>query len=290
MIVTLQGADFSANNIGHVDVPIEISEFTLSAIAASGNNSMTDAQIQALDTFFRNIGAVANTGIFTKMDYIFLPMITLGLANSLMNYKNNTKPLTPASDKYQMLNGGLIGLSATASNNPDLIITDNEDFDLANFSLIGMAMGYKTGASAVEAYYAKVYSKTTASNRMSIYSSTNSQQQKTVYNIYGTGQTYYSKPIKEAVNSSPLPVAVSHSSSTAYSYVRNGAVVSDTAGASFYAKETGGRRIAVIGNLAGYGNINTYLPVGAILIGKALTDSELLTAYNSILALYDAFK
>lgn len=45
MIITLKQADFSANNIGKIEIEMEeLSQFTLDAIAASGNDTMTTPQ------------------------------------------------------------------------------------------------------------------------------------------------------------------------------------------------------------------------------------------------------
>lgn len=64
-------------------------QFTLDAIAASGNNSMTDAQKWALNHFFYQIGAINSGNIFTKLKAIYLPVISADLQHTLINYKNN---------------------------------------------------------------------------------------------------------------------------------------------------------------------------------------------------------
>lgn len=62
-------------------------QFTLDAIAASGNTSMTDAQKWALNHFFIKIGAISNSGVYTKLQVIGLPFIGSSLNTAVINYK-----------------------------------------------------------------------------------------------------------------------------------------------------------------------------------------------------------
>ena len=61
-------------------------QFTLDAIAASGNNNMTDAQKWALNHFFYSIGAISNSGIYSKLQVLGLPFIGTSLGTALHNY------------------------------------------------------------------------------------------------------------------------------------------------------------------------------------------------------------
>lgn len=61
-------------------------QFTLDAIAASGNNNMTDAQKWALNHFFYSIGAISNSGIYSKLQILGLPFIGTSLNTAIHNY------------------------------------------------------------------------------------------------------------------------------------------------------------------------------------------------------------
>lgn len=61
-------------------------QFTLDAISASGNNNMTDAQKWALNHFFYSIGAITNSGIYSKLQVLGLPFIGTSIATALHNY------------------------------------------------------------------------------------------------------------------------------------------------------------------------------------------------------------
>lgn len=107
MIIVLKGADFSANNIGQIDIDIEISPFTTAAIAASGNASMTNAQQMQLERFFTAMGAKTGSGIWAKMDMVYLPFIGAGLPYAMVNYKTNATDFTPDSSYWAMSRGGI---------------------------------------------------------------------------------------------------------------------------------------------------------------------------------------
>lgn len=63
--------------VNNPDLPVleTMQQFTLNAIAASGNSSMTDAQKWALNRFFHQIGAISNNETWQKVKCLIIPMI-----------------------------------------------------------------------------------------------------------------------------------------------------------------------------------------------------------------------
>lgn len=141
MILVLSGADFSENNLGQVEVTTILDDFTLAAIEASGNVSMTDVQKSALNTFFKKIGAFgADSQIFSKMRYLYLPMLASDLAHSMVNYVNNDNSIVPSNTKFQLRNKGITGVSGGSS--AYFSITDNNGFDGDNISMGAIRMEF----------------------------------------------------------------------------------------------------------------------------------------------------
>lgn len=114
MVIKLENADFSANNLGQIDVSV-VSQFTLDAIAAGGNKTMTAEQQSALENFFVSVGAKTNTGVWAKINKIYIPFIAADLSYALVNYKGNEKDLILSSDKYALSQGGVTGALASPS-------------------------------------------------------------------------------------------------------------------------------------------------------------------------------
>ena len=115
MIIVLKGADFSAKNIGHIEVTTKLFPFTLAAIEASGNTSLSGEQKSALNTFFDNLGAFDNTGLWAKIKVLMMPMLSLDLAHSMVDYTDNEVKVVPNSTYYEQVQDGLHGI-ATENN------------------------------------------------------------------------------------------------------------------------------------------------------------------------------
>lgn len=75
-------------------------QFTLDAITASGNQNMTTKQKWALNNFFYGIGAIDNSGPFSKIDHLFIPFISNdNLDYAFVDYKNNERIILPDTSK-----------------------------------------------------------------------------------------------------------------------------------------------------------------------------------------------
>lgn len=80
--------------VDNPNLPIfeEMQQFTLDAITASGNSSMTDDQKWALNHFFYAVGAINNPTLWAKVKYLAIPMICNDNdAKALRDYKNNSE-------------------------------------------------------------------------------------------------------------------------------------------------------------------------------------------------------
>ena len=138
MIIKLNGADFSANNIGKIDFPIEISEFTKRAIIASGSK-MTTEQQNALEVFFRNVGAIGSgSELWGKLTKVYLPFLGVDVTKSFVNYKGNTVDATPLATDAEIVNGGFRIKGAdgtTAISVPDSCKIDGVSIDWRDASV-----------------------------------------------------------------------------------------------------------------------------------------------------------
>lgn len=109
MILVLKDADFSANNIGQVEVSRDLNAYTVAAITASGNENLTDAQKFALDDLFLAMGVDGSNQVMSKIKCLYIPMIADDISNALINYATNsfTKDFTPNSANWQLRSHGI---------------------------------------------------------------------------------------------------------------------------------------------------------------------------------------
>lgn len=134
MIIVLNGADFSQNNLGQVEITTVLDPFTEAAITASGNNSMSDIQKASLNTFFKKLGAFGSeTTIWSKMQYVFLPMLSADLAHSMINYVGNSDAIVPDAAKFKLRNHGITGYDSTAQR---IDVTAGTAVDLRDMSIL----------------------------------------------------------------------------------------------------------------------------------------------------------
>jgi len=134
--------------VNNPDLPVleEMQQFTLDAIAASGNNNMTDAQKWALNNFFISIGAPGNTGVFAKTKGLFLPLICNDNINKAMyDYKNSTLYSVNEGIAFDS-NHGLTAVDASSTN-----IFNNNTFQFADgrsddlYLAVGVTGSYANG-------------------------------------------------------------------------------------------------------------------------------------------------
>lgn len=140
--IIIPGADFSAVAVEQIDVPQEINDVTLAWISASGN-TLTDAQQTALNNLVIALGANNNSGIWTKIDKLFLPMLAADKAHALLDYKLAT-PAAPTldtdsqaswDDNIEFVNHGLKSTIESGTVAVPIIVDATYTIDTQNFSL-----------------------------------------------------------------------------------------------------------------------------------------------------------
>lgn len=90
-------------------------QFTLDAIARSGNNTLTDEQKIALNHFFYQIGAVSNNELWQSVDTLLLPIIGANKEGVRQDYKATGAFLN--NSNYIVDQAGALEVSFGGSNN-----------------------------------------------------------------------------------------------------------------------------------------------------------------------------
>lgn len=160
MVIKIDGADFSARNIGRIDLPITLSDFTLAAIAASGNSVMNDVQKIALERFFKNIGATTNTGLFSKLTKLYIPMICNSLDKSMVDYKTNIVDVVPDSQYIELRNNGIASKmvdgqsyrfeipNISIKSDDQMFMTSTSEENVNRSVYLGLTSKFASGASS----------------------------------------------------------------------------------------------------------------------------------------------
>lgn len=109
MIIVLKGADFSANNLGQVDVPITYTEKMLNYFEALGNSTLSEEKKQAAAKL---VAQLEYEGLMSKIGYLFLPVLSNSVEQSMINL---------ASDDLEVINP----INASLDENNGLVISRN---------------------------------------------------------------------------------------------------------------------------------------------------------------------
>ena len=124
--------------VNNPDLPVleTMQQFTLDAIAASGNSSMTDAQKWALNHFFYQIGAIDNSGIFNKLYYLYMPIIcNQNLEKAFVDYKgSNSKGASALASGTAFSGNGVV------SGGNDTVVFEIADCSIST-STFSVAIG-----------------------------------------------------------------------------------------------------------------------------------------------------
>lgn len=165
MIFVLKGADFSANNLGQVELTTGISEFTKDIILKSGNTSMTMQQKSALDSFFRAIGAFGDSSnIWSKIDMLVMPLICTDLEHASVDYTGKHTITKLTESHYTLRNHGITGTSDSPTTYTSAVV-NNVLLKKGDFSLFTMITEDFTEA-AQNSPYILSYIGNSGSNRL----------------------------------------------------------------------------------------------------------------------------
>lgn len=141
MILVIKNADFSANCIERVELNRNLNPFTLAAIEASGNKSMTSEQKSALDTFFNKIGAFGNESeIWSKLDKVYIPFLCSDLTKACVNYKTNESEHELSAERYTLRNKGVAGVVEDPATYTENAISSSFVMDPKNMTIVSMLM------------------------------------------------------------------------------------------------------------------------------------------------------
>lgn len=90
-------------------------QFTLDAIARSGNNTLTDEQKLALNHFFYQIGAISNNELWQSIDTLLIPIIGANKEGIRQDYRTTGAYLN--NSNYIVDQAGFLEVSFGESNN-----------------------------------------------------------------------------------------------------------------------------------------------------------------------------
>ncbi len=109
MIFIAQNADFSANNLGQIDIDVVISPEVQSIGDAYGG--LTTSKLQGLQTFYDDMTAA---GFWSRLKLLYLPIFAPAIGKAFMNLLTKTVDWTPNPSIYSLNDNGIIGTTGVS--------------------------------------------------------------------------------------------------------------------------------------------------------------------------------
>lgn len=292
MVIVIKNADYSANNIGKVEVKRYLNPFTLAAINASGNQSMTNEQKSALDTFFEEIGAFGNESeIWSKLDKVYIPFLCSSLSNACINYKTNKSDKDLSAERYTLRNGGITGVVKSQETYVEQYLEENIAINTRNLSLFGIVM--ESDASLTNDSCLVAYEGNSGSNRWatSLSRTGNGDTNLEFGGVRPSGNLNANVAIGYPTAHKLLGINIRAVNDITYVKVNSMNNVTST---SSFLEATGidtpAKSLGIFTNSARAAMSSNAPSVGMMLLGKGLTDAELILLKSASETLVDFFK
>ena len=277
MILVLKGADFSANNIGKIDLPRELSDFTKAALSASGNTSLSDEQKLALDNFFINIGAVSNTGIWRKIKVLFLPILAADKERAFTNYVGNTR-ISATLSNWDFADGALKAIDNSAGSSVRL-------FESVKFDFTDTTVGFYDNHGMYENGIHFVVQAGGTHSQAVIFAGTGGVQTNMIFNHYPiqNKRTIIVDPQKNF--SAGRMILATIKDSEAFGLTRDNKILTREVISDAASYQDGEETLSL-----GYGGklISPYMDFKAFIYGSAFTTDEAITFKQNIDTLISA--
>lgn len=279
MIIKINGADFSQNNLGKVIVTTELNSFTKAAIAASGNNSLTVTQKVMLNELFLKMGVDGSNNVMSKIHRLYLPIIAGDVSHALINYKDtnfvNDKVLD--SSHWTLRSNGLVGIDSAqgielTESNP---IIQNDFFELFLRTELVTPFVDDTSIAAV------LRGKTDTNKFLGLAQISLSNNEICSFSGYGAEWGNWDKKT-DAIKASGVNSASNYNDD-----LKRGVYTHEDAPKTTNVDMNGETSQTLY--ILGLGASNTTKPYSVLMLGEALDSQDFLNIANAVDNLYSSF-
>lgn len=279
MIIKINGADFSQNNLGQVVVTTELAPFTKAAIAASGNDSLTLTQKVMLNDLFLKMGVDGSNDVMSKIHRLYLPIIAGDISHALINYKDtnfvNDKVLD--SSHWTLRSNGLVGIASGQNIN----LTENNPIMQDNFFELFLRTELVTPGVGDTSYAMVLRGKTNTNAFLGLQQASQSSDSICSLGSYGADWGNWGKTT-DAIKASGV-----NSASTYNDILKRGVYThEDTPKTTTVDMSTETSQTLYV---LGFNNANTTKPYGVLMLGEALVSQDFLNIANAVDNLYSSF-
>lgn len=279
MIIKINGADFSQNNLGKVIVTTELNSFTKAAIAASGNNSLTVTQKVMLNELFLKMGVDGSNNVMSKIHRLYLPIIAGDVSHALINYKDtnfvNDKVLD--SSHWTLRSNGLVGVAQGQS----ITLTESNPIMQDNFFELFLRTELMTKGVDDTSYAMVLRGKTNTNAFLGLNQQSVANNGMCTLSTYGAEWGNWEK-ITDEIKSSGV-----NSASTYNDVLKRGDYTHEDTPKTTTVDMSGETSQTLY--VLGLNSTNTTKPYAVLMLGEALDSQDFLNIANAVDNLYSSF-
>lgn len=118
MLIVLKNADFSGNNIGHVEVPIEVSNETANILRLYGVSELDDDYLKKAKALQIFLSDFSKLGISDKVKGLFVPMLAKNTDTAYLNLASETFNIATIKEQTDELTLTPIGIKSIGTTKP----------------------------------------------------------------------------------------------------------------------------------------------------------------------------
>ena len=279
MIIKINGADFSLNNLGQVVVTTELDPFTKAAIAASGNNSLTLQQKVMLNDLFLKMGVDGSNNVMSKIHKLYLPIIAEDVSHALINYKdtNFVNDEVLDSSHWTLRSNGLVGIAS----GQDINLTENNPIMQDNFFELFLRTELVTHGVGDTSYAMVLRGKTNTNAFLGLNQQSVSNDTMCALGSYGADWGNWEK-ITDEIKSSGV-----NSASTYNDVLKRGVYTHEDTPKTTTVDMSGETSQTLY--VLGLNSTNTTKPYGVLMLGEAIDSQDFLNIANAVDNLYSSF-
>lgn len=279
MIIKINGADFSKNNLGKVVVTTELDPFTKAAIVASGNDSLTLTQKVMLNDLFLKMGVDGSNNVMSKIHRLYLPLIAGDVSHALINYKDssfvNDKVLD--SSHWTLRSNGLVGVAQGQS----ITLTESNPIMQDNFFELFLRTELVTPGVNDTSNAMILRGKTNTNAFLGLQQGSVSSDSICSLGAYGADWGNWGKTT-DAIKASGV-----NSASTYNDVIKRGVYTHEDTPKTTNVDMNGETSQTLY--VLGLNNTNTTKPYGVLMLGEALDSQDFLNIANAVDNLYSSF-
>lgn len=279
MIIKINGADFSQNNLGKVVVTTELAPFTKAAIAASGNDSLTLTQKVMLNDLFLKMGVDGSNDVMSKIHRLYLPIIAGDVSHALINYKDSSfvNDMVLDSSHWTLRSNGLVGIAP----GQNITLVESNPIMQDNFFELFLRTELVTYGVGDTSYAMVLRGKTNTNAFLGLNQQSVSNDTMCALSSYGAEWGSWDKRT-DAIKTSGV-----NSASTYNDVLKRGVYTHEDTPKTTNVDMSGETSQDLY--VLGLNSTNTTKPYGVLMLGEALDSQDFLNIANAVDNLYSSF-